>query len=950
MAGILKKVMPISRSVSSRDFVDFSVEYSIALEYMGPPLDHSIPNVVPVDVDRIPTAKVAAPAALLNNLALPVVRPVARGNKRLSEDVMSRCNVFGDAMSPIAHAEQRCSNSEEDHASSGELDCDRGVRVLDGEDIRSVKPSNLVDGTGIVSSTDVDERLAKLRDGDESSGTLGFSDSRDYSHELSESSGMLETPIDCNGTEIFHICTNPTNQSTIEPGLTPPTFQTEISFSQGEVSNDESLHGGKRKSTVTFLDHKSDVVVEQESWNHENEVIRERPLAERMVKKRLCYRCLKGNRFTEKEACIVCDAKYCGDCMLRAMGSMPEGRKCVTCIGIPVDESKRRVLGKCSRMLKRLLSESEIEQIMHSEISCAVNQLSPELVCVNGKHLCQEELISLQSCQIPPRNLKPGNYWYDKVSGFWGKEGHKPCQIISANLNVGPSIKRDASNGDTNLLINNREITKAELLMLRWAGVKCSGVSSFWLAADGSYQEEGMNLVKGNIWGKKRAKLVCALLSLPTPESLNPGREQSNYAVVGMEPRYLEQRALYKLLLVGNDHSGTSTIFKQARAVYGVPFSIEECQNIKSMIQCNLYGYLAILLEAREQFEEESLVKMSEGQSADEPGPSGTNRDDLGKNIYSLGARLKAFSEWLVNIMVSGNLDIMFPAATREYAPYVEELWKDAAIQATYSRRNELELPRVASYFLDRAVEIAKVDYEPSDTDILFAEGITAATNQLACMDFSFPRTGHDASTDTVDQQDPSARYQLVRVHAKSFGKKCKWLEMFADVGIVLFCVALTDYDEYEVDEDRIITNKMLASKRLFQRIVTHPAFEEMNFLLVLNKFDLLEEKIEQVPLSKCEWFHDFNPVLSRQHGTRNSISGTPPLAQRAFHYIAVKFKRLFNELTGRKLYVSGVTALEPDTVDGALRYAREIIKWEEEKFTVSCNELSSDSIEPSSS
>ncbi|KAG8500215.1 hypothetical protein CXB51_004246 [Gossypium anomalum] len=718
------------------------------------------------------------------------------------------------------------------------------------------------------------------------------------------------------------------------------------SFEIQEVSdvNNETPCHVRKPSVVTFVEPESCSTEESEYSEIESVVHDVQPLV-RNGKKGTCYRCLKGNRFTKKEVCIVCNAKYCYKCVLRMMGSMPEGRKCVTCIGGKIDESKRGSLGRTSRLLKQLLSEFEVKRVMRSEKTCEANQLPPELVIVNGEPLCQDELQVLQTCLNPPENLKPGYYWYDKLSGFWGKEGHGPCQIITAQLNVGGHIKANASNGDTNIIVNNRIITKKELWLLQLAGVHCEGNPSFWLSADGSYQEEGQNNIKGPIWNKMGIKIFCVLLSLPVPpNTMNPAGEDVNQPT-------LEQQLLPKILLVGYQKSGTSTIYKQAKILYNIPFTENERQSIKLIIQRNLYGYLAILLEGREQFEEEILLENRKKQIADGSGSSGSTSQVDGKTKYSLSPRLKAFSDWLVQVMVSGNLEVIFPAAAREYAPFIGELWNDVAFQATYNRRHELEmLPRIATYFLERAVEISRMDYEPSDMDVLYAEGITSS-NGLSCTEFSFPSIEREVSIDGYQHDPSSSSYQLIRLHPSSLGENCKWVEMFEDVDIVLFCVSLTDYDEFSLDSNGVLTNKMMASKQLFETVITHPTFEKKNFLLILNKADLLEEKIEQVPLTRCEWFNDFHPVISHNYynNCSNNRNNHTSLSLSAFHYIAAKFKRLFNSLTDRKLFVSMVTGLEPDSVDEALRYCRHILKWNETENSLVNNELSSTDIEASS-
>ncbi|KAI4327517.1 hypothetical protein L6164_019967 [Bauhinia variegata] len=617
---------------------DEGVQYSFAVEYNGPPVAYDLPRAVPINVEKIPVAAVVAQVPLSDKLSLPVVQPLLAPESRsvkFSKELKALDSET--AVSPTSVIAFNSNNDNGGGCSSKELELGSERTVSPTSEIAfedRTAESNVGELSGELNSSGAFEfsngnyGSGDLSDiGDNSRVLESSSVSQEHSHELLRGAGSLSTVefsdsfdksgrsssalrISHGGKESFDF--NDISQrdwASDESVLSLEYPSSRVSSLKALGSNKEPDCDVRRPPIVTFRNVDPDDALKEE---YDREEAGTRPVKREPLtrgKKGSCYRCFKGNRFTEKEVCLVCDAKYCSSCVLRAMGSMPEGRKCVTCIGFPLDESKREDLGKCSWMLKRLLNDLEIQQIMKAERFCEVNQLPPEYICVNGKPLCHEELIMLQNCANPPRKLKPGNYWYDKVSGLWGKEGQKPSRIISPHLNVGGPIRPDASNGNTQIFINGREITKVELRMMQLAGVQCAGNPHFWVNEDGSYQEEGQKNTRGYIWGKAGTKLVCALLSLPVPsKSSNPCGELITNLVNRTVPDYLEHGVVQKLLLVGYSGSGTSTIFKQAKILYkSIAFSEDEREKIKLTIQSNVYSYLGILLEGRERFEEEIL-------------------------------------------------------------------------------------------------------------------------------------------------------------------------------------------------------------------------------------------------------------------------------------------------------------------------------------------------------
>jgi len=108
-------------------------------------------------------------------------------------------------------------------------------------------------------------------------------------------------------------------------------------------------------------------------------------------------------------------------------------------------------------------------------------------VVVNGIALDAQTIGQLQRAYGA---IVPGRYWYDAVSGLWGREGGPHNGQILPGLRLGGPLKPNASGGGTRVFVNGRALHPSELVQLqRLFGQVNPG--RYWLNAQGIAGYEG---------------------------------------------------------------------------------------------------------------------------------------------------------------------------------------------------------------------------------------------------------------------------------------------------------------------------------------------------------------------------------------------------------------------------------------------------------------------------
>jgi hypothetical protein len=118
-------------------------------------------------------------------------------------------------------------------------------------------------------------------------------------------------------------------------------------------------------------------------------------------------------------------------------------------------------------------------------------------VIINNIVLSREQLRDIiNKYGIEP---KPGNYWYDPVSGLYGVTGYPSYGFMYPGHNFGV-LNRNASSGNTGVLINGRELPQTEWAVFSYVIGYYVQPGKYWLDSRGNVGNEGNNIPVLNLF------------------------------------------------------------------------------------------------------------------------------------------------------------------------------------------------------------------------------------------------------------------------------------------------------------------------------------------------------------------------------------------------------------------------------------------------------------------
>lgn len=270
----------------------------------------------------------------------------------------------------------------------------------------------------------------------------------------------------------------------------------------------------------------------------------------------------------------------------------------------------------------------------------------------------------------------------------------------------------------------------------------------------------------------------------------------------------------FRLLLLGSGGSGKSTVFKQMRIQKGVGIPDEQRDFLSRSMQLKMVALARSVLRCGVIIDNDHYEKDPDAASAvKETLEKGGVSNDV---IEALDGMTDAAGKEAMDGDGKATLLEQTLSVWNGIAEHLPELSKDPKLEAY--------IPQLVS-FRERML---KPDFAATDEDILFYRAPTVGLEEV-----------------TAEVQD-NVTFTFIDVGGQRSERK-NWMKV-QNITAVVFVGALDDYCK-TLEEDQT-KNAMKEALNVFR--IVGKTFKNMPIILLLNKRDLFEMKIEKNPLNKC--------------------------------------------------------------------------------------------------
>ncbi|KAF6006904.1 Guanine nucleotide-binding protein alpha-2 subunit [Brettanomyces bruxellensis] len=261
----------------------------------------------------------------------------------------------------------------------------------------------------------------------------------------------------------------------------------------------------------------------------------------------------------------------------------------------------------------------------------------------------------------------------------------------------------------------------------------------------------------------------------------------------------------YKMLLLGSGESGKSTILKQIKIIHQNGFSKRELYDYKPFVFKNICECAEAIIKALRKFNLDDDLQTMTNDDLDKILEYEVPMDEDSKTMtFALGDKMKTLIK------------------------------EPMAVKLLEEHRGEFYLMDSFKYFFDNIDRITADGYVPNVTDVIRTRKQTSGIYDT--------------------------RFQLedIRIHLFDVGgqrsERKKWIHCFDNVTAVMFCVALSEYDQVLLESPT--QNRLVESLNLFESVVNSMWFRRTSIILCLNKIDVFIDKLGRSPLEN--YFPDY--------------------------------------------------------------------------------------------